>query len=190
MSIDRPDPDTFAVCVFTASAEAVTPAYRSLARDLGRGLAGRGWRTVYGGGKVGLMGEVAVAAVEAGGKVTGVIPHSLNQRERAFDDIDDLVMVDTLAERKTIMDLRSDAFVVMPGGIGTLDELLEVMTTRHLGFHQRPLLLLDPDGYWRSFHALLADMVAANLLRPESADIPVTVPTVEALLEMLAAHAG
>ncbi len=182
---DRPDPDTFAVCVFTASADTVAPAYRTLARDLGTALAGRGWRTVYGGGKVGLMGEVAVAAVQAGGKVTGIIPHSLNRRERAFDDLDDLVMVDSLYDRKSVMDVRSDAFVVLPGGIGTLDELLEIMTTRHLGFHDRPLVLLDPDDYWRSFHALLADMVEASLLRPESAQIPVTVRSVEALLEVL-----
>ncbi len=154
------------VCVFAASSEHVSARYRALARDLGRAIAEQGWQVVYGGGQVGLMGEVARAALAAGGHVVGIIPHHLNRREVAFDEVTELVMVDTLLERKSHMDSRSDAFAVLPGGIGTLDELLDVLTTRALGFHRRPLVLLDPDGYWEPFRALLDRMIDQRTASP------------------------
>lgn len=163
----RPDPDRFAVCVFTAASNHVAPIYVELARDVGKAIAAQGWRLVYGGGQVGLMGETARAALGAGGPVTGVIPHVLNRREVIFDDVDDLVLVDTMAERKTIMDDRSDAYAVLPGGIGTLDELVEVLTTRSLDFHTKPIVMVDPDGYWQPLRAMLDHMVRAGTLRPE-----------------------
>jgi uncharacterized protein (TIGR00730 family) len=155
--------------VFAASAESAGPAHRALARDLGAALAEAGWRTVYGGGQAGLMGELAHGALDAGGLVTGIIPRRMNSRERAFDAVTELVLVDTLAERKQLMDARSDAFAVLPGGIGTLDELTDVLATLHLGFHHRPLVLVDPDGFWDPLHDLLAHMVAADVMPAASA---------------------
>ena len=181
----RPDPTTFAVCVFTASSERVADSYRALARDVGAAIAGAGWRRVYGGGQVGLMGEVARAALAAGGGVTGIIPHSLNRREVAFDDIDDLVLCDTLAERKQLMDDRTDVYVVLPGGIGTLDELVEVLTTRSLGYHAKAIVLVDVDGYWAPLHALLDHMVDAGTLRPDVRDLVETVTDLDGMVERL-----
>lgn len=167
-----------AVCVFAASATAVGPPHRALARSLGSAIAEAGWRLVYGGGQAGLMGELAHAALDAGGLVTGIIPRQLNDLERAFDAVTELVLVDSLAERKQLMDQRSDAFAVLPGGIGTLDEITDVLTTLHLGFHDRPLVLVDPEGFWDPLHDLLAHMVAADLMPPASARLPVSAPTV------------
>lgn len=168
MPLDRPS-DRYSVCVFAASAESVAPAYRSLARELGTAIADAGWGLVYGGGRAGLMGEMALGALQAGGHVTGIIPHQLNSAERAFTDVTELVVVDGLGERKLLMADRSDAFAVLPGGIGTLDEITDILTTRHLGLHQRPLVLVDPDGFWDPFATLLAHMVTADVLPAASA---------------------
>jgi uncharacterized protein (TIGR00730 family) len=119
------------------------------------------------------MGEMAVGALEAGGRVTGIIPHQLNSVERAFDDVTDLIVVDGLGERKRLMDQRSDAFAGLPGGIGTLDEITDVLTTRHLGLHGRPLVLVDPDGFWQPLVDLLDHMVAAGLMPAASARLTV-----------------
>jgi uncharacterized protein (TIGR00730 family) len=154
------------VCVFCASSEAVSDADRAVAADLGRALAAEGWGLVYGGGGIGLMGEVARAAVEAGGRVTGVIPHRLATREIAYDDVTELIRTDTMRERKGIMDARSDAFVVLPGGLGTLEELLEIITLKQLGFHDRPVVLLDPRGFWEPLRAQLDRIVAEGLATP------------------------
>ncbi len=170
--------DRFAVCVFAASAESVAPAYRVLARELGGAIAAAGWELVYGGGRVGLMGEMAVGALQAGGHVTGIIPHQLNSAERAFTDVTDLVLVDSLGERKLQMVQRSDAFAVLPGGIGTLDEITDVLTTRHLGLHAAPLVLVDPDDFWAPFGALLDHMVAADVMPAATARLVVRATTV------------
>jgi uncharacterized protein (TIGR00730 family) len=163
--------DRHAVCAFAASAETVGEVHRALARDLGRAVAQAGWRLVYGGGRAGLMGELATAALEAGGHVTGIIPRSLNSRERAYDDVTELVLVDTLAERKIEMDRRSDAFAVLPGGIGTLDEITDVLATRHLGHHARPLVMVDPGSFWQPLVDLLHHMVAAQVMPAASLDV-------------------
>lgn len=158
------------VCVYCSSSDNVERRIRDTAADLGAGIAERGWQLVYGGGDVGLMGEVARAALAGGGHVTGVIPHRLTGPEHALGSVTELIRVDTMRERKRIMDERADAFVVLPGGIGTLEELMEVLTTRHLRFHDRPLVLLDPDGYWEPFHHLLGHMIAEGLASPNVAD--------------------
>lgn len=181
---------TLSVCVFAASSEAVAPTYRRLARDLGTAIAARGWRLVYGGGQVGLMGEVARAVLAAGGHVIGVIPHRLNRREVAFDAVTELITVDTMAQRKTVMDERADGYAVLPGGLGTLDELLEVLTTKQLGFHTKPLALLDPDGYWAPLHALVDHMVAAGLAAPAVRALYATATSPDAALDALALPAG
>jgi uncharacterized protein (TIGR00730 family) len=156
---DRP----FSVCVFCASSEAVDAERRSVAAELGRGIAGRGWRVVYGGGGIGLMGEVARGALTAGGEVLGVIPHRLARREIALPEVTELVLTDTMRERKHRMDVESDAFVVLPGGIGTLEELVEILTLKQLGYHERPIVLLDSDGFWQHLLAQLDRMIDEGL---------------------------
>ena len=147
------------VCVFCSSAGGLPEAYRSAARDLGAELAGRGHRLVYGGGNVGLMGEVARSVHEHGGTVVGVIPQGLVDRELAYDPADELLVTDTMRERKAEMDARADAFVALPGGFGTLEELLEVLTLRQLRLHDRPIVLVNVAGYWDPFLAMVSDMV-------------------------------
>ena len=163
--------DRRTACVFAASAETVPDRYRTLAADLGRGLAEAGVRIVYGGGRAGLMGEVAVAALAAGGTVTGIIPGSLNSRERAFDDVSELLVTETLLERKRLMIERADGFAILPGGIGTLDEVTEVLTTRHLGLHHHPVVLVDPDGFWDPFRELLGHFVDTGVMPASSLDV-------------------
>ena len=154
------------VCVFCASSEAVGEEDRAVAAELGRGIAERGWRLVYGGGGIGLMGEVARAALAGGGDVLGVIPHRLMTREVALLDNTELVQTETMRERKHHMDSESDAFVVLPGGIGTLEELVEVLTLKLLGYHSRPIVVLDPRGYWRPLLDQLDTMIRHRLSPP------------------------
>lgn len=178
------------VCVYCASSDNAGRRLRDVATELGAGIAERGWRLVYGGGDVGLMGEVARAALAGGVHVTGVIPHRLTGPEHALGSVTELIRVDTMRDRKRIMDERADAFVVLPGGIGTLEELMEVLTTRHLRFHERPLVLLDPDDYWRPFHQLLRHMIAAGLASPRVAESLTTTTTVEQCLDSVAPRPG
>jgi len=147
------------VCVFCSSADGLPEVYRAAARDLGRELAGRGHRLVYGGGNIGLMGEVARAVHDHGGTIVGVIPQSLVDRELAYEPADELLVTRTLRERKAEMDARADAFVALPGGFGTLEELLEVLTLRQLRLHDRPVVLVDVAGYWDPFLAMARAMV-------------------------------
>jgi cytokinin riboside 5'-monophosphate phosphoribohydrolase len=150
---------TLSVCVFCSSAGGLPEVHRAAARDLGAELATRGHRLVYGGGNVGLMGEVARSVHAHGGTVVGVIPQGLVDRELAYDPADELLVTKTMRERKAEMDARADAFVALPGGFGTLEELLEVLTLRQLRLHDRPIVLVNVAGYWDPFLAMVADMV-------------------------------
>jgi cytokinin riboside 5'-monophosphate phosphoribohydrolase len=154
---------TLSVCVFCSSAGGLPEAFRSAAAELGRELAERGHRLVYGGGRVGLMGELARSVHRHGGTVAGVIPQGLVDRELAYHQADELLVTETLRERKAEMDVRADAFVVLPGGFGTLEELLEVVTLRQLRLHDRPIVLVNVAGYWDPFLAMVAEMVAKGL---------------------------
>jgi len=145
--------------VFCASAHGLPEEYHRAARELGRELARRGWQLVYGGGDVGLMGEVARAVHEHGGRVFGAIPRALVERELAYGPADELVVTETLRQRKAEMDARADAFVALPGGFGTLEELLEVITLRQLRLHDRPIVLLNTSGYYDPFLAMVRAMV-------------------------------
>ncbi len=153
------------VGVFCASRMGDDPGFADEARALGRMLAEREVRLVYGGGAVGLMGVVADAALEAGGQVCGVIPRSMASREVAHPGLQDLRIVDTMAERKTVMIDESDAFLVLPGGIGTLDELFEVVTLDHLGLIEKPLTLVDYNGFWGPLAGVLDAMAEAGVYR-------------------------
>jgi len=148
-----------AICVFCASSSGLPEVYRRAARELGAELARRGHRLVYGGGNVGLMGELARSVHEHGGTVFGAIPRTLVDRELAYGAADELVVTDTLRERKAEMDAHADAFLALPGGFGTLEELLEVITLRQLRLHDRPVVLLNVAGYYDPFLAMVGSMV-------------------------------
>jgi len=158
--------DDLRVCVFCASSEGVAQHHRRVATELGAAIAANGWSLVYGGGNIGLMGEVARAALAGGAHVTGIIPHALADREVALEGLPELVRTDTMRERKALMDARSDAFVVLPGGIGTLEELVEIITLKQLGYHDRAVVVLDSDGYWNPLVEQLRRMVVESLAAP------------------------
>lgn len=176
-----------AVCVFCGSSRGEGERWAEAACDLGTLIAERGIDLVYGGGQVGLMGEVADAALAAGGRVIGVIPSGLFSREVAHRGITELHEVDSMHERKALMYDRSDAFIALPGGFGTLDELAEVVTWTQLGLHGKPTVLLDVDGFWDSFVALLDRMMVSGFLRPKNRDLVHVRDTPEAALDHLVA---
>jgi hypothetical protein len=140
--------DPFCVCVYCGSRHGAKPSYTEAARALGTAIGARSWQLVYGGGKVGLMGEVADATLAAGGRVVGVIPESLQRLEVGHLGLHELHVVPTMHIRKQMMAERAKAFIAMPGGIGTLEELYEVWTWRQLGYHAQPIGLLNVDGYF------------------------------------------
>lgn len=155
------------VCVFCGSAPGTRPEYLELARRTGEGLAREGVGVVYGGASVGLMGAVADAALQAGGEVVGVIPQALVDREIAHAGLSELHVVGSMHDRKALMAELSDAFVALPGGMGTLEELFEVFTWRQLGLHAKPIVLLDVLGFWNGLAAFLAHAQQQGFLRPE-----------------------
>jgi uncharacterized protein (TIGR00730 family) len=159
------------VCVFCGSSVPADPRYRDTARALGRLLASRGIDLVYGGGQVGLMGDVADAALGQGGRVTGVIPAGLFSREVGHTGLTKLHEVGTMHERKQLMYDLSDAFIALPGGLGTLDELAEVATWSQLGLHAKPVILLDVEGFWEPLVAQFDRMVSAGLLKPANRNL-------------------
>ncbi len=171
------------ICVYCGSSPGSRPAYREAAEALGDELAERGIGLVYGGGNVGLMGVVADAVLAAGGKVTGVIPRSLSDREIAHTGLDDLRVVESMHERKALMADLADAFVALPGGVGTLEELVEVMTWTQLGLHRKPCGILDVEGYYDHLLAWLDHAERERFLRPEHRALLVNAATPAALLE-------
>lgn len=187
----RGSPDApFSVCVYCGSRLGAKPAYRALARRLGTAIGQRGWQLVYGGGRAGLMGEVAEATLAAGGRVVGVIPASLMKLEVGHAGLSELHVVETMHQRKQMMAERSQAFVAMPGGIGTFEELFEVWTWRHLGYHDRPLGLLETAGYWAPMVSFLQHAVAEGFMDGEQMAMLHVGDDVGALLDTLARHAG
>ena len=155
------------VCVYAGSNAGARAEYAEAADALGRELAARGIGLVYGGGRVGLMGAVADAVLAAGGKAIGVIPQALVDRELAHQGLSELRVVASMHERKALMAELAGAFVALPGGIGTLEELVEVYTWSQLGIHAKPCAVLDADGYWAPFAAFLDHMVTAGFLREQ-----------------------
>jgi uncharacterized protein (TIGR00730 family) len=175
-----------AVCVFCGSAAGANPVYAATARELGRELAARNRTLVYGGGRVGLMGEVAAAALAAGGRVVGVIPHALALKEVAQEDCTELVVVRTMHERKALMADRAGAFVALPGGYGTGDELFEILTWAQLGIHHKPVAILNVNGFFTPLLAWLDHIVSEGLLRPQHRALLVVAETIPELFAKLA----
>lgn len=152
------------LCVYCGSRGGASVGIRDSAIELGRQIGEQGWQLVYGGGRAGLMGLVADAAVAAGARVTGVIPESLMQRELGHPGLHELHVVQTMHERKRLMADRADAFVALPGGIGTFEELFEVWSWRHLAYHDRPIALLDVERYFEPLLTMLERAVAAGFM--------------------------
>jgi uncharacterized protein (TIGR00730 family) len=163
-----PDPTRppLSICVYCGSRHGERAAYTEAARRLGTAIGERGWQLVYGGGKVGLMGEVADATLAAGGRVIGVIPESLERLEVGHRGLSELHVVPTMHVRKQMMAERADAFIALPGGIGTLEELFEVWTWRQLKYHDNPIGLLDTAGYWQPLLRFMDSTVAEGFLSP------------------------
>jgi uncharacterized protein (TIGR00730 family) len=176
-------PGLSSVCVFCGSNGGADPAYLAAAEAVGGGLAQRGIRIVYGGGRVGLMGALADAASAAGGEVVGVMPQALVDREIGHSGIDDLRIVDTMHQRKALMVELADAFIALPGGIGTLEELFEVYTWAQLGIHAKPLALLDVAGYYEPLAAFLDHAVAQRFLRAETRTMLSVADSLEGVLD-------
>ena len=173
------------VCVYCGSSGAVDARYRDAASELGRSLAAADIGLIFGGGRIGLMGLVADAALAGGGHVIGVIPAALRDRELAHDGVSELVIVDNMHERKRVMAERADAFAVLPGGIGTLDEMFESLTWRQLGLHDKPIFVVDVAGYWRPLVALFDHIVARGFAAPLVPRLVEIVPDVAALMAAL-----
>lgn len=157
------------VCFFCASSDGADPAYLQSASDFGAATAREGWRLVYGGGGVGLMGASARAAHAAGGRVVGIMPAFLRSRERLFDEVE-TVVVTSMHERKQLMYDNSDAFVVAPGGVGTLEEAIELLSWKRLDLHAKPIIFLNIKGFWNTLlqlieHSVAEGMTPANFLR-------------------------
>lgn len=173
------------VCVFCGSNQGANPAYGLAAEQLGKLLAQQNIGLVYGGGKVGLMGTVADATLAAGGEVIGVIPQALADREIAHTGISKLHIVASMHERKALMADYADAFIALPGGMGTLEEFAEVLTWGQLGLHQKPCGLLNIEGYYNSLIAFFDQAVQAQFVRPEHRSAVIEAQTCEDLLEKL-----
>jgi uncharacterized protein (TIGR00730 family) len=154
------------ICVYCGSGFGANPGFIEAAEELGRLMAENGLGLVYGGGNVGLMGTVARSVLAHGGSVTGIIPDFLKSRERMLDDVQETIVVSDMHTRKRLMFERSDAFVALPGGIGTLEELVEQMTWAQLGRHTKPILLLSVDGFWKPLLTLMAHMREQGFIRP------------------------
>ncbi|MBU1347526.1 MAG: TIGR00730 family Rossman fold protein [Alphaproteobacteria bacterium] len=173
--------DGSSVCLFCGSSDAADPRYTHAAAAFGAATAQAGWRLVYGGGGVGLMGASARAAHEAGGRVLGVMPGFLRSRERLFDEVETLV-VTSMHERKQIMYDQSDAFVVAPGGIGTLEEVVELLSWKRLDLHGKPVIFLNIDGFWETFFALMRHSVETGFTPASFLEAWIVCDSVEAAI--------
>lgn len=176
--------DGRSVCLFCGSSELSDPAYTEAARAFGAQTATAGWRLVYGGGGVGLMGASARAAHAAGGRVLGVMPGFLRSRERLFDEVETLI-VPSMHERKTIMYDQSDVFVVAPGGVGTLEEAIEVLSWKRLDLHSKPVIFLNLNGFWDPLLAVMEHSIAEAMTPPSFREAWVVCDTVEAAIAMM-----
>lgn len=175
------------ICVFCGSSIGSDDAFREAAASLGRLLAERGIRLVYGGGKVGLMGVVADAALQAGGEVLGIIPEALMLKEVGHGNLTELVVTRTMHDRKAAMADAAEGFIALPGGFGTLDELCEILTWAQLGIHTKPIGLLDIDGFFAHLEAFFDFAVDQGFIKPEHRELLMRESDPEALLDRMAA---
>ncbi len=180
-----PMPQPAAVAVFCGSRFGADPAYATAARAAGEGLARAGIKLIYGGGKVGLMGLLADAAIEAGGMVSGIIPHFLSTREVMHERVTDLTVTDSMHSRKQSMFSQADAFLVLPGGLGTFDEAIEIITWRQLRLHDKPILIADIAGWARPLLAAVEGAIDGGFADASARRLFTVVPSIEAALQQL-----
>lgn len=178
------------LCVYCASSDRLDPKYYAAAAELGRALVTRGWGLVYGGGKTGVMGAVARAVKQSGGRVVGVIPEFMKARELAYDEADELVTVITMRERKLLMETRADAFVALPGGWGTLEEIVEILTLRQLDVVRKPCVFLNQDGFYDPLLQLFDRMLAEKFFKPSNMELFRVARTVPEIFSEIDAAAG
>ncbi|ONI86119.1 Rossman fold protein, TIGR00730 family [Saccharothrix sp. ALI-22-I] len=171
------------VTVYCGSLRTVPDSYLELAAEVGKRIADRGWSLAWGGGRTSMMGAVARAAREGGARTTGVIPRGLVDRELADTDADDLLVVDNMRDRKALMEAHGDAFLALPGGIGTCEELFEVWTSRVLAMHAKPVVLLDVDGHYRGLLEWLAELHGRGFVSRFALDSLVVTDDVDAALD-------
>jgi uncharacterized protein (TIGR00730 family) len=175
------------LCVYCGSSNVVAPKFLEAAFALGRLIGGAGLGLVYGGGRVGLMGRVADGALVEGGRVVGIIPHHLHRREVAHGALSELILVDSMHDRKQRMAERSDAFVVLPGGFGTIDEMFEILTWRQLGLHDKPIVLVDLDGYWQPLERMVDHFAAEGFINAANRKLYQRVESIDEILPAIAA---
>lgn len=187
--MNAPRETALTLCVYCGSRAGDDPAFQVAARAIGRAIGERGWRLVYGGGRAGLMGSVADAALAAGAEAIGVIPQAPMGRELGHGGLTELHVVDTMHERKRLMAERSDAFIALPGGIGTFEELFEVWTWLQLGYHTKPVGLLNAAGYYDGLLAFLDHSVARGFVPAAQRELLQVQADAEALLDRMAALA-
>ncbi|MBC8163734.1 MAG: TIGR00730 family Rossman fold protein [Roseiflexaceae bacterium] len=173
------------LCVYCSSSNHLHQRYVVAAQALGAGMARRGWGLVYGGGSVGLMGAVALSVQAHGGRVVGIIPQALLDREIGFLEADELIVTTTMRERKRLMDERADAIVTLPGGFGTLEELLEMMTLRQLAYHDKPIIIVNLDGFFDPLLAMFERIFAERFTDQRYRRLFTVVPTPDAALALL-----
>lgn len=173
------------LCVYCGSSDRGPALHATAATQLGRQMAAAGIGLVYGGGRVGIMGAVSRGVMDAGGEVIGIIPHFLLKKEVGDRDITDLEIVDTMHERKARMVSLADGFVILPGGLGTLDEFFEILTWRQLGLHDKPIVVVNIEGYWDPLLALLESMTKDNYVHSRQTAVIHTVTSVDEILPAL-----
>jgi uncharacterized protein (TIGR00730 family) len=178
------------ICVYCSSSTAIDASYLALAAELGAALAARGHSLVSGGGNVGSMGAVARAVRAGGGHTLGVIPTALLELEVGDRDADELVVTDTMRERKALMDARADGFVALAGGLGTLEELLEIWVARVLGLHDKPVVVLDPHGLFEPLRRQVDVLVDKHFVRPDARDALQWAAAVDEALDLIEQGAG
>jgi hypothetical protein len=181
-------PQVSSICVYCSSSDAVAPHFFAAAEDLGRELAARSISLVFGGCNVGMMGALADTTKKHGGRVVGVIPRHIAERGLGYEQADELVVTDDLRERKSIMEARADAFIALPGGIGTLEEVLEAMAQKQLRQHTKPIVLINTANYFAPLVSLLEHAIAHRFMRAESRDLYQVVPNVPAIFGVLAGY--
>ncbi|MDE3059482.1 MAG: TIGR00730 family Rossman fold protein [Pseudomonadota bacterium] len=177
--------NTKSVCVFCGASNAVPKKFLDIGAEFGRMLAAKGITLVYGGGDCGVMGAVANSTMKHGGHVTGVFPVSLRNIENEHQSLSEIIIVDTMHERKMCMFERSDAIIVFPGGFGTMDETFEILTWKQLKLHHKPIVIFNYEHYWDPLIALMKSIVDTGFARPETAGYYVVVDQVAAILEVL-----
>ncbi len=178
------------VCLFGASSDQMDPEYNEAAREFGRLLAQEGWTLVFGGGQHGMMGETAKGVHEGGGHVLGIIPEKLDAPHISYEASDEWIVTDSLRNRKALMEEKSDAYVVLPGGFGTLEEIMETMTLRQLGYHTKPMVILNTRGFYTKLFELFDHMIEETCVKPEHLGLYTVVETAKDAIQALREYNG